>query len=249
MNVLILGGTTEASALARMLGERPWCCTLSLAGRTRDPLPQPIPCRIGGFGGVAGLAAHLRQHAIDALIDATHPFAAQMTRHAAEAAVLTGTPLLTIHRPGWTPPPGAAWHEVGTMQQAADALGTVPRRVLLTVGQKDLAPFAAAPQHIYVVRSIDPPAAPPPRAMVLTARGPYAEADERALLQRHRIEIMVTKNAGGAATAAKLAAAADLGVTVVIVARPNLPDGLATVPTAEAALRWLEAHAGTRRSE
>ena len=249
MNILILGGTTEASTLARLLAERPWRSTLSLAGRTRDPIPQPIPCRVGGFGGVAGLAAYLREHEIDALIDATHPFAAQMTRHAAEAATLTGTPLLTIDRPAWTPPTGAVWHEVATMQAAADALGETPRRVLLTIGQKDLAPFTAAPQHAYVVRSIDPPAAPPPGALVLTARGPYVEADERALLQRHRIEIMVTKNAGGTATVAKLAAAADLGVHVVIVARPALPEGLATVPAADDALRWLEAHAGTRRSE
>ena len=249
MNILILGGTTEASALARMLAQLPWHSTLSLAGRTREPVPQPIPCRVGGFGGAAGLAAHLREHQIDALIDATPPFAAQMTRNAADAAAQTGTPLLAIHRPGWTPRPGAAWHEVATMQDAADALGTEPRRVLLTVGQKDLAPFTAAPQHQYVIRSIDPPAAPPPGALVLTARGPFVEADERALLHRHRIEILVTKNAGGTATAAKLAAAADLGVPVVVVARPALPDGLVTVPTAADALRWLEAHAGTRRSE
>ena len=249
MNILILGGTTEASTLARLLAERPWHSTLSFAGRTRAPIPQPIPCRVGGFGGPAGLAAYLREHRIDALIDATHPFAAQMTRNAADAATLTGTPLLAIDRPAWTPPPGALWQEVATMQDAADALGAEPRRVLLTVGQKDLAPFTAAPQHAYVVRSIDPPSAPPPGALVLTARGPFTEIDERALLLRHRIEIMVTKNAGGTATVAKLAAASDLGVTMVVVTRPARPDGLATVPTAEAALRWLESHAGTRRSE
>ncbi len=249
MNILILGGTTEASALARMLADRPWRSTLSLAGRTREPIPQPIPLRIGGFGGVSGLMAHLRDHRIDLLVDATHPFAAQMTRHAAEAAALTGTPLLAIDRPAWTPPPGAAWLEVPTMQAAADALGPVPRRVLLTIGQKDLGPFSAAAHHAYVVRSIDPPAAPPPGALVLTARGPYAEADERALLQRHRIEILVTKNAGGNATVAKLAGAAGLGVTIVVIARPALPEGLPTVPSAADALAWLEAHAGTRRSE
>ena len=249
MNILILGGTTEASSLARALALKSWRSTLSLAGRTRDPVPQPIPCRIGGFGGIAGLADHLRTTEIDALIDATHPFAAQMSHHAAAAAALTHTPLLAIYRPAWTAPPGAIWREVATMQDAADALGPVPRRVLLTVGQKELAPFTAAPHHHYVVRSIDAPADPPPGAIVLTARGPYVEADERALLQRHAIEIMVTKNAGGTATVAKLAAAASLGIETVIITRPMRPDGVDTVGTAAGALAWLEAQAGTRRSE
>lgn len=249
MNILILGGTTEASTLARMLAGRPWHATLSLAGRTRDPVPQPIPWRIGGFGGVAGLADHLRMHEMDALIDATHPFAAQMSHHAAAAAALTATPLLAIDRPAWTAPPGAIWRAVASMQDAADALGATPRRVLLTVGQKDLAPFTAASQHHYVVRSIDSPTAPPPGATVLTARGPFVEADERALLQRYAIEVMITKNAGGTATIAKLAAAAALGVETVIVARPARPEDVTTVPTAEAALAWLETQAGTRRSE
>ena len=247
MNILILGGTTEASTLARLLIARPWPATLSLAGRTRDPIPQPIPTRIGGFGGPPGLVAYLREHQIDALIDATHPFAAQMTRHAAQAAALTNTPLLAIHRPAWERI--GLWQEVPSIQAAADALGSVPRRVLLTIGQKDLAPFTAAPHHTYVVRSIDPPSAPPPGALVLTARGPYVETAERALLQRHRIDIMVSKNAGGAATVAKLAAAAALGVKIVIIARPPLPEGLATVPTAEAALSWLDSQAATRRNE
>lgn len=249
MNILILGGTTEASALARALADRPWNSILSLAGRTRDPIPQPIPCRVGGFGGIPGLVAYLRAHRIDALIDATHPFAAQMTRHAADAAAETGTPLLAIYRPAWTRPDTAVWHEVATMQEGADALGPTPRRVLLTIGQKDLASFTAAPQHQYIVRSIDPPSVPPPGALVLTARGPYDEAAERALLQQHRVEIMVTKNAGGTATVAKLAAAAALGIPTVIVTRPALPAGLATVATAAEALAWLDAQADTRRSE
>lgn len=249
MNILILGGTTEASGLARALADRPWNSTLSLAGRTRDPIPQPIPCRIGGFGGIDGLATYLRENQINALLDATHPFAAQMTHHAAAAAAQTGTPLLAIYRPAWTRPAGATWHEIPTIQEAADALGPIPRRVLLTIGQKDLSPFTAAPQHHYVLRSIDPPAAPPPGALVLTARGPYDEPAERALLQQHRIEIMVTKNAGGTATVAKLAAAAGLGIPVVIVSRPDLPPGLNTVATAAEALTWLEIQAETRRSE
>ena len=249
MNILILGGTTEASALARALVDRPWHATLSLAGRTRIPVPQPIPCRVGGFGGPDGLAAHLREHAVDALVDATHPFAAQMTRNAAEAAAQTGTPLLAIHRPAWTAPSGAHWTEVPCMQAAAAALGAAPRRVLLTIGQKDLAPFAAAAQHAYVLRSVDAPAAPPPGALILTATGPFREADERALMLEHRIDALVTKNAGGTATIAKLAAAAALGIETIVVARPPVPPGLPTVPTAAEALAWLEHQAATRRSE
>ncbi len=224
MNVLILGGTTEASALARALaGDRRFRATLSLAGRTRQPLPQPLPCRVGGFGGVEGLAAFLSEQQIGALIDATHPFAAQMSRHAAEAARLAGTPLLAVSRPAWQDEAGDRWLPVPDMDAAARALGRAARRVFLTVGQKDLAPFAAAPWHSYVVRSVDPPPPEtlPPQAEVITARGPFAEPDERRLLAERRIEVLVTKNSGGEATRPKLAAARALGLPVVMVARPE----------------------------
>ena len=249
MNVLILGGTTEATALAHALaGDGRVRATLSYAGRTQRPLPQPVPTRTGGFGGVAGLAQYLTEQCIGALIDATHPFAAQMTAHADAAARIAGTPLLVVLRPAWQPAAGDDWTEVATMADAARALGAAPRRVLLTVGQKDLSPFAAAPWHDYVIRSIEPPPpeALPPRVSFIAARGPFVAADEIRLLTERRIAVMVTKNSGGAATDAKLAAARALGLPVVMVARPPPPE-VATVATAEAALAWLERlHAAPR---
>ncbi|GAC1345945.1 MAG: cobalt-precorrin-6A reductase [Acetobacteraceae bacterium] len=250
MNVLILGGTTEASALARALaGDGRYSATLSLAGVTQRPLPQPLPVRSGGFGGPEGLARYLTEHAIGALIDATHPFAAQMTRHAAAAARATGTTLLVVRRPPWQAEPGDRWTEVADMAAAAQAIGEAPRRVLLTIGQKDLAPFAAENRHRYVVRAIEAPGAAslPDGAVLIQARGPFAEADERRLLLEHRIEVIVTKNSGGAATQPKLSAARALRLPVIMVARPALPDGVATVPGAAAALAWLARHAATPR--
>lgn len=251
MRVLVLGGTTEASALARMLaGDGRFEATLSLAGRTTRPVAQPIPCRRGGFGGAAGLAAYLEAAGIDCLVDATHPFAAGMTGNAAEAAGRIGVPLLVVRRPAWVAGPGDRWTEVAHMRAAAETLGRTRRRVLLTVGQGELAPFLAAPWHHYVVRAIERPAPGllPPGSEVITARGPFEEAGERALLAERAIDVLVTKNSGGSATEAKLAAARALGVEVVMVARPELPGGVRAVETAEAAFAWLEdQHAGTLR--
>ena len=249
MRVLILGGTSEAAALARALaGDARFCATLSLAGRTRAPAAPPIPHRVGGFGGIAGLADYLRAERIDALIDATHPFAAQMSRHAVAAATQTGTRLLVIARPRWQPVPGDRWITVATMPAAADALGHTARRVFLTIGRQDLAPFVAAPWHCYLIRSVEPPdpVALPPRAEVIAARGPFAEADERRLLAQRRIDVMVTKNSGGSATAGKLAAARALGLPVVMVERPAAPPAGNTVADAESAHAWLlRVHAET----
>ena len=242
MNLLVLGGTTEASAIARALaGDTRFNATLSLAGRTRHPAPQPLPCRIGGFGGAEGLARYLTEHRIEAVIDATHPFAARITRNAEDAARLTETRLLAVRRPPWRRGPSDIWIDVPDMAAAAEALGPSPRRVLLTIGQKDLAPFAAAPWHRYVLRSIDPPApdALPPGAEVIAARGPFTEAAERDMMRARRIEILVTKNSGGSATEAKLAAARALELPVVMVARPPPPQA-ETVATAAEALAWIE---------
>jgi precorrin-6A/cobalt-precorrin-6A reductase len=246
MNVLILGGTTEASAIARGLaGDARFRPVLSLAGRTRAPVPPPVPWRSGGFGGAAGLAAYLAEHAVDALLDATHPFAAQISRNAAAAAALAGVPLLAVLRPAWATVPGDRWTAVPDMTAAAAALGQTPRRVLLTIGQQELAPFAAAPWHDYLVRSVDLPGAGllPQGARTLTARGPFREADELALLAAERIEVVVTKNSGGTATAGKLAAARTLGLEVVMVERPPGPAG--AVPDAAAALAWLHHRAAS----
>ncbi|MXP64148.1 cobalt-precorrin-6A reductase [Roseomonas sp. M0104] len=242
MRVLVLGGTTEGAALARALaGHAQLDATLSLAGVTRAPRPQPLPTRIGGFGGVAGLVEYLRAERIGAVVDATHPFAARMTRHAAEAAARCGVPLLRVDRPAWAPQPGDDWAEFPDMAALMAALGEAPRRVLLTVGQKELAPFRAAPWHHYVIRSVDPPdpASLPPGAEVLTATGPFALEEERTLLRRHGVEVLVSKNSGGAAVAAKLVAARERGIPVRLLARPPAPEGLARVPDVAGALHWL----------
>jgi precorrin-6A/cobalt-precorrin-6A reductase len=249
MRVLILGGSSEASLLARTLaGDARFTPILSLAGRTASPLLPPVAVRIGGFGGPVGLAAWLRTERIAAILNATHPFAAQMSAHAVAAAEATATPLLRVLRPEWVPEPGDDWQEVPDMAAAAGALGDVPRRVLLTIGRQDLAPFAAAPQHFYLIRSVDLPPAPalPPQARVISARGPFEEAAERALLRQHAIEVLVTKNAGGSATRAKLAAARAGAVRVVMVARPP-PAACATVPDVAQALGWLGRVHGARR--
>jgi precorrin-6A/cobalt-precorrin-6A reductase len=240
MRVLILGGTSEASELARALaGDRRFAAVLSLAGRTRSPLPPPIPSRIGGFGGVEGLAAYLRAERTDALVDATHPFAVQMSRNAVAAGELARVPVLALCRPAWQPVQGDRWTVVADMPAAARALGRSLRRVFLTIGQKDLAAFAAAPWHQYVVRSVDPPdPAALPGAEVIAARGPFEEGAERRLLEAHRIDVLVSKNSGGTATAAKLAAVRALRLPVVMVARPAAPP-VETVADAAAALAWL----------
>ncbi len=242
MRVLILGGTTEASAIAATLAKdtrmQP---VLSLAGRTRAPVLPAIPARRGGFGGVDGLAAYLREHGIGALVDATHPFAAQISRNAVAAAAMAGVPSLAVLRPAWAPCPGDRWTEVADMAAAARALGPEPLRVFLTVGQQELACFGLAPWHSYLVRSVEPPnpALLPAMCRVITARGPFREDEERHLLRHERIEALVTKNSGGAATAPKLAAARALGVRVVMVERPLPPSG-ETVPDAAGALAWLD---------
>lgn len=252
MRILILGGTTEASELGRALARDGRVrATISLAGRTRLPSPQPLPTRVGGFGGVQGLARYLTENRIDALIDATHPFAAQMTANVVDAARITGTPVLVVLRPAWRPVEGDRWTSVNAMEAAAAALGEVARRVFLTVGQTGLLPFRSAPQHHYVVRSVDPPPpeALPPDVEVISARGPFLEADERRLLSEHRIDVMVTKNSGGAATGAKLAAARALGVAVVMIERPPAPP-VETVATVAEVLAWLERrHAAAPRGE
>jgi len=242
MRILILGGTTEASAVAASLAGRSGLePVLSLAGRTSDPLPAPIPTRVGGFGGVAGLARYLAGEGVGAVLDATHPFAAVMPFHAEAACREVGVPLLALRRPPWTPQAGDRWTEVASMRDAVDALGDAPRRVFLTVGRLELQPFARAPQHAYLVRTIEPigDALPAPRVRALRDRGPFAEEAERALMAAERIDVLVTKNSGGAATAAKLAAARSLAIPVVMVARPAKPRDVPAVATAEEAVRWL----------
>ena len=201
--------------------------------------------RIGGFGGADGLADYLHANRIDALVDATHPFAAIISANAVAAAAASGVPCLAVLRPPWREAAGDRWIRVPDVAAAAAALGTEPRRVLLTIGRKDLAPFRGIP-HRYIVRSVDPPPPEtlPPGATVIAARGPFAVEDERRLMARYRIELLVTKNSGGTATRAKLAAARGHGIPVVMVDRPPSPGP--AVAIVEDAWRWLEArHAGT----
>jgi precorrin-6A/cobalt-precorrin-6A reductase len=254
LKVLILGGSSEASALAAAIaGDGRFDALLSLAGRTQTPMASRLPRRSGGFGGAGGLADYLNTERIDALVVATHPFAAQMRRNAVAAVRLRQTPLLIVDRPAWTPQPGDRWTCVSDMTAAAQALGETPRRVLLTVGRQDLAPFAARTQHAYLVRSIDPPAEAPAGAELILDRGPFTEPDELRLMEARGVEVLVTKNAGGDATAAKLAAARALGIEVIIVDRPPLADldglDVQIVPDADRAVDWLshQASAPTER--
>ncbi|WP_105430517.1 cobalt-precorrin-6A reductase [Neorhizobium sp. T6_25] len=241
-SILILGGTAEARVLAgKLAGDPRFTVELSLAGRTRAPAAQPVPVRVGGFGGAEGLAAYLRQKGISILIEATHPYAAQISRNAAEAAEISGVPLVALRRPAWVRQPGDRWIEVDGVADAVDALGEVPRKAFLTLGRQELLPFEAAPQHHYLVRSVDPvePPLSVPNAVYLTARGPFEQADEAQLLQDHGIEAIVAKNSGGPASYGKIAAARELGIDVVLIRRPDLPD-VPSVETVDEMLAWLD---------
>ncbi len=242
--ILILGGSTEASALARQLAPLPGCeVVVSYAGRTRERVETPGEVRVGGFGGVDGLAHYLRDTAVDVLLDATHPFAAQMPFHAAAAGDATGVPRLRVCRPPWTPVAGDRWHAVPDLDAAAAELRVLgARRVFLTTGRQELAPFTPVTGVWFLVRAIEPPDPMPlTDATVVLARGPFAEADEIALLAEHRIDAVVSKNSGGDAAAGKLAAARHLGLPVVMVDRPPEPPG-PVARTVDEARAWLDAY-------
>ncbi|CAM5513408.1 Precorrin-6A reductase OS=Streptomyces fumanus OX=67302 GN=GCM10018772_38720 PE=4 SV=1 [Streptomyces fumanus] len=214
--------------------------TTSLAGRVTAPRRPPGEVREGGFGGAAGLAAWLAAHAVDVLVDATHPFAARISFHAARAAASARVPLLALRRPGWVPVEGDHWHEAGSLDRAAELLPALGRRVFLTTGRTGLAAFAGRRDAWFLVRSVEPPDPPhPPHLEVLLDRGPFTLDGERALLRRHRIDVLVTKDSGGAATAPKLTAAREAGLPVIVVRRPPVPDGVPTVPDPAAAVRWV----------
>jgi len=234
IRLLILGGTGEAAMLARHLADRPDLRIISsLAGRVAAPVLPAGNVRVGGFGGVDGLAAYLAD--IDAVIDATHPFAAQMSRHAAEACRRVGVPLLAFVRPAWVPKTGDHWVSVADMAAAA-ALSQ--GRVFLTVGRQELAPFAGSDAW-FLIRSVDAPEAPlPANHELLLARGPFTLDDEIDLLRTHRIDRIVSKNSGGPATYAKIEAARALGLPVVMVERPARP-ATDTADSLEAVTAWL----------
>ncbi|KOU18762.1 cobalt-precorrin-6A reductase [Streptomyces sp. WM6368] len=242
-HVLILGGTTEARRLAEALASDPSVhVTTSLAGRVASPVLPPGDTRIGGFGGIAGLAAWIVAHDVTRVVDATHPFAERMSFHASEAEALTGVPLLALRRPGWTPQPSDDWTFVDSLADAAALLPRFGNRAFLTTGRMGLHTFAHLTDTWFLVRSVDAPAAPvPPRLEVLLARGPFTLEDERELLARHRIDVLVTKDSGGSATAPKLTAAREAGIPVLVVRRPPVPQGVPEADSVDAVLDWLGA--------
>jgi len=239
--VLILGGTTEGRELASLLAEDPrFEVEVSLAGRTESIRDQGAPTRIGGFGGTAGLVAYLRAERIAALVDATHPFAAIMSEHASDASRISGVPFIALRRSTWEPRSQDRWIEVPDVEGALEALPGAPRRVFLALGRKEVHAFAAAPQHFYLVRSVDP-VVPPldvDDAHYVVARGPFAAADERKLLEQHGIQIVISRNSGGSAAYGKIEAARSLNLPVVMIRRPRLPE-VETVTEVPAVVRWL----------
>jgi precorrin-6A/cobalt-precorrin-6A reductase len=237
LRVLILGGTSEARALA---GRLPGGTVISsLAGRTSTPLLPPGAVRIGGFGGVDGLAAYLRASDIDVLVDATHPFAARISANAAAATARTGVPLLVLRRPGWVEGPGDDWRRVPDLAAAAAQLPQLGHRVFLTTGRQGLAAFADRDDCWFLARSVEPPAPPMPRRMTtLLDRGPFTLDGERHLLREHRIDVLVSKDSGG--SAAKLTAARERSIPVLLIDRPPTDPTATTVTSADAAADWLQ---------
>lgn len=238
LRVLILGGTSDARALAAQL---PGCTVISsLAGRTSAPLLPPGTVRIGGFGGAGGLADYLRAEHIDVLVDATHPFAAQISANAATATARTGVPLLVLRRPGWTEEPGDDWRRVPDLSAAAALLPHLGHRIFLTTGRQGIAAFAGLDDCWFLARSVEPPTPPMPRRLTpLLDRGPFTLDSERHLLREHRIDVLVSKDSGG--PAAKLTAARELALPVVLINRPPIDPTATTVPSADAAAAWLQA--------
>lgn len=219
---------------------------MSLAGRVAQPKAQAIPVRIGGFGGASGLAQYLRDHAITHLVDATHPFAAQISANAVQAAKLAQTPLVALTRPPWVAGAGDIWHRVADMDAAVAALAGPPARVLLALGRLHLAAFAAQPQHHYILRLVDAPDTPLPLpdCTVIVDRGPFTVANDTALMQAHGVQRIVCKNAGGTGAVAKLVAARALNLPVLMIDRPALP-ARPEVTGVQDVLDWISA-AGPR---
>ncbi|MET7276657.1 cobalt-precorrin-6A reductase [Kribbella sp. NPDC005582] len=236
MKVLLLGGTGEARELAARLTDIE--VVSSLAGRTRELQLPRGEVRVGGFGGTKGLTEWLRHNPVDAVVDATHPFAATMTEHAVEATRAVGVPLLVLRRPGWVAGPGDDWHWAESAEAAAELLPSLGSRVFLTIGRQGLETFATTGLWT-LARCVDAPEPPPAWCTLLLDRGPYAVDAELGLLQQHAIDVLVTKDSGGPQTEAKLAAARQLAVPVVLIRRPPLPAGAEVVKTVADAIAWL----------
>lgn len=238
-SVLVLGGTSEARALATRLVDHGIHVVSSLAGRVREPRMPAGEVRVGGFGGPDGLGDWLREQGVRAVVDATHPFAERIGASAVAATRRVGLPLLRLERPGWQQPDGVDWHWVASLPAAAEAVSRLGERAFVTTGRQGLSAFAGLYRVWFLVRCVDPPQPPmPPRARILLARGPYTVDGEAALMRTHGIDVLVTKDSGGTLTAAKLDAAGQLGIPVVVVRRPRreVPEQAGTV---DDAVRWV----------
>ena len=246
-NLLVLGGTLEATRLCQRLAEAGLRGTVSMAGRVANPAAQALPLRIGGFGGAEGLARYLAEARISHVIDATHPFAAQMSAHAVAACDARAVPLIALTRAPWQQTAADRWTRVSDIAGAVAALDTPATRVMLAVGRMHLPAFTVNPQHFYLLRLVDPPVTPPafPDHAVIVDRGPFRQEADAALLDRHGIEVVVSKNSGGSGAFAKIAAARVLGLPVIMIDRPAIPPRPETHDPEEV-LQWL-AHAGTER--
>ena len=236
---LILGGTADASLLAAEIARAGLGAVYSYGGRTRAPADQPLPTRIGGFGGVSGLADYIRSENITHVIDATHPFAAEMSRNAVAASTQTSTPLIALERAPWTKAPGDNWNEVADVSAAATALPEAPAKVFLAIGRQHIAPFAAKPQHSYTLRFVDPPDALLPFvADVIVSRGPFLLDGELEMMRERGIVWIVARNSGGDGARAKIDAARMLGLPVIMISRPELPERRRVESVAEV-MQWL----------
>ncbi|MDD1533210.1 MULTISPECIES: cobalt-precorrin-6A reductase [unclassified Bradyrhizobium] len=239
MRALILGGTADASLLAAEIARAGLDAVYSYGGRTRTPADQPLPTRIGGFGGVSGLADYIRREGITHVIDATHPFAAEMSRHAVEACAETCTPLIALERAPWTRASGDRWTEVADVTAAVAALPEAPANVFLAIGRQHIAPFAAKPQHSYTLRFVDPPEAPLPlTADVIVSRGPFTLDGELEMMRRRGIAWIVARNSGGDGARAKIDAARRLALPVIMISRPELPERRRVESVADV-MQWL----------
>lgn len=241
MRVLILGGTGDASKLAAKVANMTGIEAIaSLAGATREPVTPVGNVRVGGFGGVAGLVNYLREIQIDVLIDATHPFANQISENAAQAAKEVGISRLLLNRPPWEKLPGDNWLEVENNIDAAAALENQSQRVFLTIGRQEISTFAHLQNIWFLMRMIDPPKADSviPNGVILYDKGPFSLEKERDILIQYSIDTIVSKNSGGNATYSKIIAARELGIKVIMVKRPPVPAG-EEVPDVEGAVKWL----------
>jgi len=240
MRVLLLGGTTEASLLAHALHGAGIETVFSYAGRTNAPVAQPVPVRVGGFGGVSGLMDYLDAEAISHVVDATHPFANTMAHNVHQACTARTLPLMRLARPAWRAQACDDWIHVPDIAAACAALPDAPARVFLAIGRMHVAQFAARPEHHFLLRLVDAPIEPIalPHHEVIVARGPFDEAGDTALMRAHGITHLVAKNAGGGGAVAKIEAARALGVQVIMIDRPTRPD-VAETAEIDAVLRWL----------